>query len=143
MPAHAIDWRSEAIASISGDSGEPFVVRATRTTSPRIVLHQGGRLFQYGDEQSVISIGRDPACNVVINDSKASRSHCRIFNQRGSFVLIDQSTNGTVITPDEGPVVVIRHELAGLGGRGWITLGRYFRQDEPCAIAFEVIGESQ
>lgn len=137
--AYAINWQGNAIASVASVSIDPSRTETTRPAKPSIILHHGGRLFQFGDEHPVISIGRNPQSDIVINDPKASRSHCRIINQRGRCVLVDQSTNGTVITPSEGNVIVIKRELAGLRGNGWITLGHQFRRDESHAVKFEVI----
>jgi HD-GYP domain-containing protein (c-di-GMP phosphodiesterase class II) len=45
-----------------------------------------------------ISLGRDPTCDVVIQDPKASRIHAEIIYQDGQYVLIDKnSTNGTFV----------------------------------------------
>ena len=52
-------------------------------------------------------IGRDKDCELVIEDFRASRRHCRIYRQRpDSYVLEDlRSTNGTLVngTPVDEP----------------------------------------
>jgi hypothetical protein len=52
-------------------------------------------------------IGKDPTCEVCINDAFMSSRHATIRVQNGLFVLEDHSTNGTVV--NDRPVK--RHEL--------------------------------
>jgi len=43
-------------------------------------------------------IGRDPACNLVVNDVEVSRSHARLIAQSGGYIIEDLgSTNGTFV----------------------------------------------
>ena len=43
-------------------------------------------------------LGRDPACNLVINDVEVSRRHARLIAQSGGYAVEDLgSTNGTFI----------------------------------------------
>lgn len=47
---------------------------------------------------SSLLLGRDPACNLVINDVEVSRRHARLIAQSGGFAIEDLgSTNGTFI----------------------------------------------
>jgi FHA domain-containing protein len=55
--------------------------------------------------QSVI--GKDPACEVVLNDPFLSGRHATIRAQNGMFVLEDHSTNGTWVNDKQ----IKRHEL--------------------------------
>jgi len=50
-------------------------------------------------EKRVFTIGRDPACHIVLADEKVSKKHAEIaFLEGGKIQLIDQnSTNGTFI----------------------------------------------
>lgn len=46
----------------------------------------------------VITIGRDPSCNIVINDPKISRRHAIIrISDFGKIEVVDLSTNGTSV----------------------------------------------
>lgn len=48
--------------------------------------------------QRKIEIGRDSACDIVLNDPKVSRIHAEINFEDGEYLLIDKnSTNGTII----------------------------------------------
>jgi hypothetical protein len=63
-----------------------------------------GQLFTL-KPQSVI--GKDPSCDVVLNDAFMSGKHATIRAQNGLFVLEDHSTNGTFVNDRK----VQRHEL--------------------------------
>jgi len=52
-------------------------------------------------------IGKDPTCEVCLNDAFMSSRHATIRVQNGMFVLEDHSTNGTVV--NDKPIK--RHEL--------------------------------
>ncbi|MGI9184821.1 MAG: FHA domain-containing protein [Solirubrobacteraceae bacterium] len=48
--------------------------------------------------QTEITIGRHPACDVVLSGAEVSRRHARLFFRDGSWVVQDlQSTNGTSV----------------------------------------------
>ena len=71
-----------------------------------------------------IKIGRDPSNDMVVNSTKASRVHARIFERGGNFVIADQSSNGTYVAIDGNTrEVTLRREEAVLGERGYIGLG--------------------
>lgn len=68
-------------------------------------------------KQDVI-IGRDPNCDILINDAEVSRHHASIKSQPEGFVIEDLgSTNGTVINGQRlmGPHVLIAGEIVNLG----------------------------
>jgi hypothetical protein len=45
-----------------------------------------------------VLIGRDPACNLVVNDIEVSRRHARLVAQSGGYAIEDLgSTNGTFV----------------------------------------------
>jgi pSer/pThr/pTyr-binding forkhead associated (FHA) protein len=53
------------------------------------------------------TIGKDPTCDVVFNDSFLSGRHATIKAQGGAFILEDHSTNGTWVNDKK----ISRHEL--------------------------------
>jgi pSer/pThr/pTyr-binding forkhead associated (FHA) protein len=59
----------------------------------------GGQTFALG--ASVVTLGRLPESDVVVDDPGASRQHARIRNSNGEFVLTDLgSTNGTLVNDE-------------------------------------------
>lgn len=65
-----------------------------------------------------IVIGRDPNCEVLINDAEVSRHHASVRLQGGGFMLEDLgSTNGTVVNGQKlaGPHFLRPGEIITLG----------------------------
>ena len=89
-------------------------------------------------ESPVISIGRDARCDFVINSKSVSRLHAKIEFRRGKFVIIDQSTNGTIVKSSDGKEVYLRREELPLMGYGVISLGLKTDQENPHQIYFSV-----
>lgn len=74
--------------------------------------------------RSSLSLGRDTSAELVIEDDKASRAHCKIERRMDKFVLSDHSANGTYVTVEGDREVVLRREEFTLRGRGWIAFGQ-------------------
>lgn len=85
----------------------------------QLVMRSGpnpGRTFEL--DKSEISIGRDIANEIVINDAEVSRKHARLVAQSGGYVLQDTgSTNGTFVNGQRlmGPHMLRPGELILLG----------------------------
>jgi hypothetical protein len=65
-----------------------------------------------------IIIGRDPSCEVLVNDAEVSRHHASVRLQGGGFMLEDLgSTNGTVVNGQKlaGPHFLHPGEVITLG----------------------------
>jgi adenylate cyclase len=81
-------------------------------------------------EHPGVVLGRDPQCAIVVADRQASRQHARIERRRDKFFLIDQSTNGTFVTFDGEPEIVLLREEVMLRGRGRISFGHSAAENE-------------
>jgi class 3 adenylate cyclase len=84
-----------------------------------------------------IVLGRDPASDLPVPDTMASREHATVELDDLRFRLIDHSANGTYLAFDGSPgeVLVLRGETV-LHGSGRISLGRSFMDPEARPIAF-------
>jgi predicted component of type VI protein secretion system len=52
----------------------------------------------FGLDKNSILLGRDPVCDVLVEDSEVSRRHARLIAQSGGYVIEDLgSTNGTFV----------------------------------------------
>jgi len=70
-------------------------------------------------------IGRDSQkADLHVDSNLASRDHCRITFQRGKFVLVDHSTNGTYVSPTDAEPIYLRRTEYPLTGEGSITIGQ-------------------
>jgi predicted component of type VI protein secretion system len=63
------------------------------------------------------------ACDVVISDPRASRTHAKIERRRDRFVLVDMSSNGTFVTFQGEAEFVLKREEVILRGSGQVAFG--------------------
>jgi len=94
--------------------------------------------FLVDENKPALTLGRQIHNDVVVNDSRVSRSHSRIEYNRGKFVLIDQSSNGTGVLIQGKKNVTIKRDEKPLIGNGIICLGREADPDSPLAIHYSI-----
>lgn len=109
---------------------------ATGVRTQRLRLRYRGTELVVNEEKPHISIGRAEESDLVIRDTLISRLHARIEFQRGKFMLIDESTNGTCVLQANGEEHFVRRDSLQLRGSGAIGLGRVPQADSPQAIHF-------
>lgn len=102
---------------------------------------QAKLVLNYGEHQRIVSehmpsvtIGRGVKNDLVVNAERASRMHAKVECRRGKFVLIDQSTNGTYIVPEDSHKAFIRRDEFLLETNGIIMLGG---DDDSEAVQYE------
>jgi|1185.fasta_scaffold31692_2 adenylate cyclase len=93
------------------------------TASALILVYRGAKVVRRRQRDS-ITLGRDEKCGLVVHAEDASRLHCTIERKHDKFVLVDHSTNGTYVTIDGSPEVLVQREEFALTKRGTIALGR-------------------
>jgi adenylate cyclase len=96
---------------------------AAPPVAARIILSHAGEEKVLDAAHSLFSLGRDAACDVIITDRRASRTHARIERRRDKFVLIDQSTNGTYVTFAGEAEFALKREEVILRSKGLISFG--------------------
>ena len=79
-------------------------------------------------------------CDLVVRSDSASRYHARIEYNRGKFMLVDESSNGTYVEVEEARgarrnLVYVRNEMFALVGSGRFSLGTR-PTDDPHVLAF-------
>ncbi len=105
----------------------------------KLTLNLCGRDILLLPEQTPYHIGRDPVkAHLLIEHELASREHCHIEFRRGKYVLVDHSTNGTYVYPDEQQPIYLRREELPLQGEGKISLGQKIDSEPTCLIRFKV-----
>jgi pSer/pThr/pTyr-binding forkhead associated (FHA) protein len=75
------------------------------------------RTFVFRDDKERISIGRLPACDVVVDNLALSREHALIVRERGEWLLRDLgSRNGVFVNGQRKPVHALASgDVIGLG----------------------------
>lgn len=91
---------------------------------PKILLDTGEALYELNCDGRVLTLGRSPVCDVVVNRPHVSREHARIERDGDRFILHDRSRNGTSVRPQGGRPVVVRGRSIELKGQGLLCLGK-------------------
>lgn len=109
------------------------------TIKSRLKIRLGSEVIEINDQRNCVTMGRQPHNDLVIQDTRASRSHARIELRRGKFYLIDQqSSNGTYLLTQEKESVRVKHDEVVLTGKGVIGLGSNITPDSPEAIHYSI-----
>lgn len=138
MPALSFDWKN---VTLPARQAPPDAAKAQKTVpqpSNRIVLRKDGKILPFLNSRRVITIGRDITNDIEVGNPEASRKHCRIVIQNDSYVLVDQSTNGTWISPDSGAPLHVRHKMVTLSGAGWIAFGHPHGRGSDSIVEFHI-----
>jgi hypothetical protein len=113
---------------------------ATVKNSGRFCLRFGGKAYLLDERTPVLTVGRDKANDVVIDDRKASRRHARVERRRdASIVLIDASTNGTFVAIEGSKELFLHNEDLVLQGRGKLALGHSTNSGAAAVAEFELM----
>jgi pSer/pThr/pTyr-binding forkhead associated (FHA) protein len=88
---------------------------ATAGTGGRLVSLTDGR--EYGITGGSVLIGRDASCDIVISAKNVSRRHAEVVATPRGYVLIDNSTNGTLVNGErvQGQHVLSRADVFRCG----------------------------
>lgn len=112
------------------------------TTAPSVtnelMLHYHGQDIHLTEALCPCSIGRGAQSDLVVGAPLASRHHAKIEYRRGKFVLIDQSTNGTYVSSQDGRMIYLRREELPLSGTGIISLGEPVKGDSMELIRYDL-----
>lgn len=122
-------------------SGDPFTTEQAAVPEGasrlRLLLRSGEQNLTLDSTRTTFTIGRDVANDLAISSRKASRQHARIEWRRDKFVLFDHSTNGTYVTVEGEPEVLVKHESFVLRGRGVLCIGESAAESRRACIGFE------
>ena len=101
--------------------------RLSAATKINLHLQHSSATVVLTDNWETVSLGRDKSCDVVIADPMASRLHARIERRGDRIVLIDQSTNGTWLSPLGEAERQVKREEVSLQQHGRISFGHPLR----------------
>jgi adenylate cyclase len=114
-----IVWRADEPATFY-----PFDAAAPQPGRVKLKLKYRGERLTLRRNSEALTIGRDPACGIVVDGEHASRQHCVIARRNDKFVLADKSTNGTFVTVEGEEEVMLQRDEITLRKQGWISFGR-------------------
>jgi len=108
-------------------------IEVTASQRQRLLLQTPAGPVALTREQE-LTIGRDPQCDVVIDDERVSRFHATIEWRRGRVMLRDHSTNGSSVwLADETRAHFLRREALPIQGSGQLNFGA---DGADCAVEY-------
>ena len=125
-----IIWQEEDVTRMATG----MLMGAPAQTALR-VSYQGTVIVMNHDRSSLV-MGRSQSCDLPINEKLASRQHVKIELRRNKFFIIDQSTNGTHVSFDNGEIAFLRREERPITDNGRISLGRAFDENPEEVVYF-------
>jgi len=128
---YSIQWRQDISATVFATKGFPLT-----ETGERLALQYRGENINILPESPTFILGRSTECDLLVFGNKVSRVHARIEIQRGKFVLVDQSTNGTYVEINQGEPIYLRRESLPLWGNGVIAMGESIAEGSPDLIHY-------
>jgi class 3 adenylate cyclase len=136
----SFDWQNTVLppVPIPVENRAPAARPGASPRTTRIELRLNGETLRFPGNRRIITIGRDTTNDIVIDSPEVSRKHCRIVIQNDSYVLVDESTNGTYISPDQGAPLHLKRKMATLAGAGWIALGHLHDRSSKRVVEFIV-----
>ncbi|HKW38173.1 MAG TPA: adenylate/guanylate cyclase domain-containing protein [Burkholderiales bacterium] len=105
------------------DATQVAGMSASSGVESRLTLEVAGRTMGFPPEKSVMVLGRENSCDIVVREKTASRRHARIERRGAQYVLVDESTNGTYVAIEGDREMLLRRDSVMLRGRGTIALG--------------------
>lgn len=122
-------------------SGDPFTTEQgtllDRARDAIMVLTFQDKDIEIDGARASFTIGRDATNDLPVSSTKASRQHARIEWRRDKFVLFDHSTNGTYVTLEDEPEVLVKHESFLLHGKGVLSIGEAAQPAGTGLVRFE------
>jgi len=107
----------------SEDATQLSGLASSANVKATLTLEIGGRTLDFPEGKTVLTMGREKTCDIVVAEKTASRNHARIERSGLLFVLIDESTNGTYVAMEKDKEVLLRRDRIMLRGRGKIGFG--------------------
>jgi hypothetical protein len=106
------------------DDGPSTVLPGQTMGAPlkQMRLHFNEKSFTLG-EQATFSLGREHHNDLQVQDTRVSRTHARIIQREGRYLLEDTSTNGTFIVQNGESEIFVRNNIVTLRGNGVLSLG--------------------
>ena len=101
-----------------------------------LLLRYRQQVLTLNEQSRSVLLGRDDACNLVIQNKLASRQHALIEYNFSKFLLTDHSANGTYVRFSDGQVIQLSHQQIVLHGAGQISFGRPFSESTSDVVEY-------
>jgi len=132
MSIFEIVWEQHDVTVMMDDAIDSPALRC------RMELTLGNTALEMDESRPSATLGRQLHNDIVVKDKGVSRTHARIEYNRGKFILIDQSTNGTFVLLQGKKRVHLRRDETTLLGSGIISLGKEITDDSDLYIKYDI-----
>jgi len=112
---------------------------ATKNDNVSIEISFKGNKHRLSEKQDPFQIGRDSACDIIIQGTHVSRAHAKIIYKDGKFFLHDHSFNGTYINFDNGQKMHVTKNKQTLISDGVMSMGKPVHKDSKSIIQFNIV----
>lgn len=133
--AYEVLWQGDAEDDMTMKADS--LIKTAKQHVVRLSLNYQGKSVIIDDKMQGVSLGRDMANDIVVEDRKASRHHARIERRGDKYYLVDQSTNGTFLAPAGEKEVLLRREEVLLQGSGTLCFGSSGTDPEVSRLSYE------
>ena len=135
------------VYTLGADDGIPATHVASRGTfvERRFAPPQINLVIRYGDQvrscrnNELVTIGRSPECDIVVQRPWVSRHHATFTISNGKARLVERSSSGTFVSMGPGDEVFVRREDILLFGSGVISPGRRSSLGDAQILHYEII----
>ena len=103
-----------------------------------IELNFKGDTHILSEKDATCLMGRDPSCDVTIPGRYVSRAHATIIFKDGTFMLKDDSFNGTYIKFNNGKKVHVSNNDQILASNGVLSLGEPIKKNTKLLVEFKL-----
>ena len=138
IAAHTIDWRREIPTAAYGGMPVSAGGSGAALSGIDLLLRHNLKVLELTRDKPALTVGRDPASDLVLAWSHVSRNHCRIERLADRIILADTSSNGSFVTPDGGKERRVLNASIVLTGKGLIFFGRESRGERRGGARYEV-----
>jgi pSer/pThr/pTyr-binding forkhead associated (FHA) protein len=90
-------------------------------------------------DKDICKVGRDPSCDIIIQNKFVSRQHAKIILKDGKFLVEDSSFNGTYIKFSNGQKIHVSKDEQTLMANGLMSMGKPVDDKSKSVIEFKII----
>lgn len=137
---YTLGSNDEALSTNIANRG---TIAGRRSTPPR----QINLVIRYGNQvrccrnNELVTIGRAPECNIVIERPWVSRHHATLAVSNGRARLVERSSSGTFVSMGPGDEVFVRREEILLFGSGAISPGLRSSLGDAQVLHYEIVSD--
>ncbi|MBF0357595.1 MAG: adenylate/guanylate cyclase domain-containing protein [Magnetococcales bacterium] len=131
------------ICELTWGEEEELTIMGGMDTVPNPIQQKSSVTVSFSGKEIVVdeanpgvTMGRGKANTFIVPDSMSSRNHAKLEYRRGRVYLVDQSTNGTYVTPNGDSMFFVHRDEHILSGVGVIGLGHELTAADHLAIHY-------